>query len=59
MNHISSLKSDDGVTVSNHEDLCHLFKSYYTNIFVVADAVGSYPYNENEALLEVAWKRYF
>lgn len=47
INHISSLKSDDGVVVSNHEGMCRLLKNYYTNVFV-ADDVGIYPRNEIE-----------
>lgn len=50
VNYISSLKSDDGVVVSNHEDedLYRLLKNYYTNVLTATCDIGIYPHNENE-----------
>lgn len=39
MNHISSLKTEDGTVVDNHEDLCRLLKSYYINVFTASKTV--------------------
>lgn len=48
MNHISSLRADNGEVASTHEDLCRLLKSYYSNVFAEADAVVSYTLSVNE-----------
>lgn len=48
MNHISSLKTNNGRIVTSHEDICRLLKNYYTNIFVADDNISSYPHHENE-----------
>lgn len=37
MNHISSLRTDDGQALMNYNDLCSLIKDYYTNIFAASD----------------------
>lgn len=48
MNHISSLKADDGRVLSKHEDLCALIKDYYSNVFAASDQVSNFPTNANK-----------
>lgn len=47
MNHISSLRTDDGQVLHKHGDLCSLLKDYYVNIFEDAGQVNDYPVSDN------------
>ncbi|XP_074375304.1 uncharacterized protein LOC141717092 [Apium graveolens] len=49
MNHIESLKSEDGRLVTDHEELCSMLKRYYINVFAVDENVSTYLVHENEA----------
>ncbi|XP_074359592.1 uncharacterized protein LOC141699321 [Apium graveolens] len=48
MNYITSLRTDDGRVLSNHNELCTLLKNYYVNIFAETNTETEFPEYESQ-----------